>query len=54
VEIGGADVQVGHLGVGHLDALLISGWVKTTLDRQAVDFGGAIYSGSGPNQASAA
>jgi hypothetical protein len=28
--------------------------VKTTLGRQAVDLGGAIYSGSGPNQASAA
>src|ERR1700747_3591524 len=35
MEVIGLDVQFGHLGVGYLDAFLIGGSVKTTLDRQA-------------------
>jgi hypothetical protein len=41
VEVGGPDVQSGHLGIGNLDALLIGRAVKTTLDREAfVGLGG--------------
>jgi hypothetical protein len=35
VEVGGPDVQRGHLGIGYLDAFFISGLVNATLDREA-------------------
>jgi hypothetical protein len=40
VEVGGPDVEVGHLGIGDLDVLFVGGGINPAGDGQASRGGG--------------